>query len=116
MMWWRDGLTFVGLLSFGGWLWYAVGRILEHVGRRRVARAYLIFTVDTRTAQIVHAGIYSCPASQLTMGGGSECKLDGISVEAEDFDNARKDLLAHIRMWSTFRWVLAKMPPGEKQP
>jgi hypothetical protein len=112
---WRELFAYVGVCSFIGWILYAGQRLISLIGRRLPVRAYLIITVDTRSTQIIHAGIYSCPASQLTMGGGSECKFDGLSVEAENFEEARKDLLATIRMLSTFRWILNKMPPGELQ-
>jgi len=73
-------------------------------------RAHVVITIDVRTLEILHVNIYSCTATQLTVGSTKQCHLDGPSAGGASYEEAERNLVSMLKTISFFGWMLDRLP------
>ena len=82
--------------------------------REDTDKAYLVISVETATGAIVHVGIYSAPAAQLTSLGHQECNVDGPSATGSSFEDAIRNLLKLLQQVPSYRWMFDRLGESSK--
>jgi len=73
-------------------------------------RAHVVITLDVKTLEILHVNIYSCTATQLTVGSTKQCHLDGPSASGASYEEAARNLVSMLKTISFFGWMFDRLP------